>query len=156
MSPEVYTLVGSVLVSFIIAVVGPYILFSRQAKQRAEERKQDNARADEIAERVAKVAKEVTTATQETAASLGEIKSVADVTHNLVNSNMDEEKRRRLESAHRELATLLELAALRKSMQQEPTPEALAAVENARTIIAELEVELVDRAKSLATSEGGV
>lgn len=161
MSPELITLIGSISVSLIIAVIGPTVLFRLQAKERVKERAEDHDREDEIAARVAQVATDFTTASASTDAALIGIKNVADQTHTLVNSNMDEEKRRRLEGAIREQAGLRELVELRRSLSQEPTVETLTAIENVEKTIAELEAEIAERAKRLIVAdanaaEGGV
>jgi hypothetical protein len=126
-------------------------------------------RADQEKTRIAaeEVARRAEAAETATRAELGEIKGLATDTHVLVNSNMDEQKRialrlaeEGLESRQRELVSLKEIVNLRDELGQSPTPEALAVIEATETAIdrqkleiAELKLELEERARSLALVE---
>ena len=65
----------------------------------------------------------------------------------LVNSSLTGAMQSEAEAVVRELAMMLEVVELKKSMGKEPTVEVLAAIDATRAKIAELQAKLADRLK---------
>lgn len=117
---------------------------ARAAKLLKDDSEELAARTDEVA-RVAEEANRITTA------KLGEIKQVADLTHTLVNSNMDEEKKKTLDGLIREHAFQVELIDLRTTLGQKPTDVAISARASTEQAIEDLTHELEQRALKLSS-----
>jgi len=173
---------STLLVALVVAVIGPILLSLLQGRQRRQEIERAEKRQDKVAKDAADQQKAVAAQAAEAATlllasqkasigrteevarlaaeaasvqdtNLGEIKSLADATHLLVNSNMDEQKRIQLRGTERELATLLELKLLREDRGQEQNTETVEAIATARSTISALKQELAERAKRLEQIE---
>lgn len=96
------------------------------------------------AEEAARLLAENTAIVAESASETGK---KLDTIHTLVNSNMTQAMQSEFEAVGRELVSMGELIDLRRSMGQEPSQEALNALARTQAKLAELEVNLAERAK---------
>lgn len=117
---------------------------ARLLAARQEESAAATARVAEQAEEAARLLAENTAIVAESAAETGK---KLDTIHTLVNSNMTQAMQSEFEAVGRELAGMNELIALRRSLGQEPNAETLVALAKTQAKLAELEVNLAERAK---------
>jgi hypothetical protein len=156
-----------VLIAGTTSVTGPVILAWLTGRQRHKEKVEDWTRQDAIASKQQSAADLVALQAQEAAALLlASNKKVATAAaqaatshdekledlavgqaaiHTLVNSQMTDALQSQLEAKRESLAALLEIIDLKKAAGQEPTPEALAAVDAIQVKVGELEHNLADR-----------
>jgi hypothetical protein len=124
--------------------------------QRRKEKKQDYARQDAVADRLAarqdaiaakaaEKAELLLDANERVAHTAMLTQEKLDVIHVLVNSNMTAAMQAELTAMEEVLAMRLELAEDRTAAGQQPRPELLAAITNARSKVAELRSALSDR-----------
>ena len=114
----------------------------------------------EIADKAAQAAIDLTASQKVTADALLLANSLTngklDVIHTLVNSNMTTAMENEMVSAERELAMMLEVVALkRRLLHEEPTVEALTAIEASKIKITELTGALHDRALASEKADRG-
>lgn len=165
---------SAVWIAITVAVIGPFLLAWLQGRQRTadmhaeaqlrrEERAEDYARQDLVAERltrrndeVAAKAQQVAIQTQtaaqlllqnneKVAAATKAANTKLDVIHTLVNSNMTSALQGQLDAHKAQLVTLRELIALRVTMGQSPDDETSAALLALETRVGALAANLRDR-----------
>lgn len=165
---------SAVWVAITVAVVGPFLLAWLQGRQRtadmhaearlrAEERAEDYARQDLVAERLSRrndevaakaqqVAIQTQTAAQlllqnneKVAAATKAANTKLDVIHTLVNSNMTAALQGELDASKAQLVTLRELIALRVMLGQTPDDETSAALLTLESKVGALSSNLKDR-----------
>lgn len=163
-----------VWIAFVVAVVGPSVALWMQGRQRAqerreeaslraEERREDWARQDLVADRLerrqqetAARAHEVAIQTQQAAelllknnaavaATARAANTKLDVIHTLVNSNMTAALQDSLDSARANLATLRELIGVRVAQGEEPDEETRTALATLEDKVGRLAANLIDR-----------
>jgi replicative DNA helicase len=149
---------NSLLIALVVAVIGPIILSWLNGRQRKAEKILDWARQDDVAAEAKRQQGEVAAQAAEAARLLlAENKKVAhtaaetneklDVIHTLVNSNMTAAMQSEYDATVRELAMMREVVALKKAAGEQPSPEAVAAIDATEQKIAQLAAELSDRLK---------
>jgi hypothetical protein len=131
---------------------------TQAATIRAKEKKAEWARQDELANRLAsraeQVSRDLTASNREVAAVAKHqativLEKIGEV-HTLVNSNMTAAMQDAHDSTVRELAALREIARLTAAAGNEPDPGTTLAIEMAETKIAELETTLAERQRQAA------
>lgn len=156
------------------SITAPLVLSRLNDRARRQEKQQDYERQDAVAkaaeerasaatkaaEDVAKqaadaaqlllesnqrVARAAATAAAQTSGKLDAVAQQAAEIHTLVNSNMTAAMQGELDSTVRELAMMKEVIGLRRHGGQEPSVEALAAVEATESRVADLRSALNDR-----------
>lgn len=132
---EFANIASTVLVALIVGAA-PLGVVIVQGRQHRRDKREDWRRQDEVAARL--VDSSETTNTK------------LEVIHTLVNSDRTKSINGELAATVRDLASLSELIALRITMGQQPSPEALAEVEAAEERVVELEAELEDRRQQAA------
>lgn len=129
-----------------------------EAAIRHQERVEDNARQDLIAQRAADTAEQAAAKAAEAASLLlaanERVANTAkvtnnklDVIHTLVNSNMTAAMQAEYDATVRELAMMREVIALKKVAGHQPSAEAVNALTATETKIAEMRASLDDRLK---------
>jgi hypothetical protein len=159
----------SVLVAAIVAA-GPSILAVVTYRQRRQEKAEDWARQDLVADRVteaAAAAEDVATQAATAARLLLERQDAAeaqravaadllvaanerlggklDIIHTLVNSNMTSAMQAELDATVREVAMMREVVALKQTAGHEASAEAMAAIDATDEKVQELRSALIDR-----------
>ena len=104
-----------------------------------------------LGDRTRRIDREAEWARQEKIAARADRK--LDVIHTLVNSGMTRAMEAEHAATERELAGMLEIIELRRSLGQEPTIESLAAVKSIRGRLAELTGALAERRRQEAIAE---
>lgn len=176
---------AAVWVAVLVAVVGPTAITLVQGRQRAqdrreesriraEERREDWARQDEVADRLARRtdeaaarAHEVAMQTQEAAqlllvnnravaAQSRAANTKLDVIHTLVNSNMTAALQGELDAARAQLVTLRELIGLRVAQGQEPNDDTRSALATLEDKVGRLAANLRDRIAQTAVADAQI
>lgn len=156
----VYSIYLALIVA-VPAIISPIIMSWLTHRHRRQERADDYARQDLVAQRVANMAQEQRIAATRAANVASEQRAVAEVAtasrdrqetqlkqiHALVNSAMTAAIEEKLALAKRGLVLLLEIVNLRQQLQVKPTEEALAEIAAAKAQIADLELVLADRSR---------
>lgn len=148
-----------------VGLAGQLLLGRQAAKLRREEKQEDWARQDKVAEQAERAAALLLERQDAVAAQAAEAASLLldanervaetaavtngklDVIHTLVNSNMTAAMQAELDATVRELAMMHEVIDMKRAAGAEPSVAALAAVEATATKIDELQVTLADRLK---------
>lgn len=128
-------------------MIGPVLLAIVGSRSRRAEKEQDWAREDEVAARAAKTAAALLAATDRTGAKVEQVDGKVDVIHTLVNSGMTAAIESELEATVLSLASMREVAALRKETGRKPSTSTLAAIKAAEQRLALLRKTLAERAK---------
>ena len=133
MDPAVVaTLVVSVCVAIGASITAPLILARQAERMHRQDREADWARQDKMA---------------------ADARAKLDVIHTIVDGGITASMRAELDATVRELATMREVVDLKRALGQEPTPEALTAIEATRVKVAELSAKLADREAAVAKAE---
>lgn len=157
--------------AFIVGLFGflgaaaPVWLTNRQRRRERAEDRADQARVRATAEATAgkvdavvaktdtatdRIAEAAAAAQQASTATLGKLAEI----HTLVNSNLTEAVQGELDSCERELASLKELVALRQTLGQEASLDAIAKVKETEQRILKLRAKLEDRKRAQAEADG--
>jgi len=147
------SIVVVIVVAIFSSVTAPLILSHQTEKIRSRDRREDYRRQDEVAARAAEAATLLAENNKLVAQSSGAISGQLSQIHTLVNSNMTAAMESEYEAVGRELAMMLEVIELRRAQGQQPTTQALAAVETTRAKRAELASLLEDRAHAQARND---
>lgn len=145
-----------VAMSAVLTGSVPIVLRYLDNKNKIDEKAQDYARQDVVANRASEASREMlarqdaATAAQEDAtrvATIARQQSLAlqQATHTLVNSSYEAVLKAELEATKRELAALREIMALKSASGHQPGVEALSVIETAERRISELVVILANR-----------
>lgn len=136
-------LVGLVVV--VASVPAPLILafFLNSAAQKRW--RENAARQDVVAEKLASATKLDEEAERRAGAAVIGISGKLEVIHALVNSNLTAAIQEGLDARKAQLVTMLEIIDLKKADARQPTPEALHAIRTTQEKIVELERSLRDR-----------
>lgn len=153
-----------IVVALISAIVGPSVLAFFTGRQRANEKKLDWARQDEVAAQAAKAATalvegqkeaaELLVVANERVAEAAESTSAKlDVIHTLVNSNMTAAMQAELDATVREVAMMKEVIRLNQVAGSKPSADARATLKATEEKISELKATLSDRLKQTKVAE---
>jgi len=151
---------GTLLVATIVAIIAPVVLKLLDNRQRINEKLQDYARQDLVAERVAVAAEQAAVAARllvrdnarvaELAAStsaimlerLEALQNQIDRIHTLVNSNLTEAQQRELDATRTMLTMMKEVLSLKDASGIPPTVGAIALIDSVAARIAVMTREL--------------
>lgn len=176
---------NAVWVAITVAVVGPFLLAWLQGRQRTtdmreearlrrEERTEDYARQDQVAERLQKATEQAATKAnavamqtqtaahlllqnnEKVAAATKAANTKLDVIHTLVNSNMTSALQGQLDAHKAQLITLRELIALRVMMGQSPDDETAATLLALETRVGVLAANLKDRIRQTDVADAQI
>jgi type II secretory pathway pseudopilin PulG len=131
--------------STIISIVSPILVSFLQNRTRRQEKAEDYARQDAVAQKAAEAAKLLLAANERVAANAVQTMSKLDDIHTLVNSNLTTAMRAELDATTRELAVMSELIDLKRASGHEPSVDAMAAIKATKAKVSELSAVLKDR-----------
>lgn len=146
MSSAVIAVTVSAVVAIFTSITAPLIIIRLGDRARRLDREAGWARQDALAAKAATAAAEIKAQADAADKKLDQI-------HGLVNSNMTAAMTAEAAAVERELAGMLEIIELRKALGQEPSGEALGAVDAIRGRLAELQSQLADRARQAEIAE---
>lgn len=141
------------LIAVFTSLTAPLLLIYFTARTRRSERREDYRRQDEIAERVAEVARATAASAAATKTQLNGISNQATQIHTLVNSDMTSARQAELDQTRVVLAVLRRVVAVTVEKGLPPLPDDLIAIQEAVDRISELESILADRLTQLRLSE---
>jgi hypothetical protein len=148
------TIVVAASVAIFTSLTAPTLLFYMTARQHTRDKRQDWARQDLVAKRVAEAteaAQEIAhaaTAAQDLAAThLRKVGETVEVVHTLVNSDKTAAMQRELDDKRNALVMLREINRLQALAGGEPTEESLGAISATKSRIESLTAEMAERHK---------
>jgi hypothetical protein len=177
MNPAVQVSLIGAFSALFIAVVAPLLLSWQQQRHRRQEREEDYARQDEVAEKVRLAADQaaeaaklllerqdqaseqsaernrlLVEANERAADSAALTNGKLDQIHTLVNSNMTAAMQSELDATVALLDTLREVVALNEAAGRQPTAEAVGRIDAMQKKVDELSANLTDRLKQTAAA----
>jgi hypothetical protein len=139
---------NAVVVALIVlfgTVTSPLFLSYLNNRQRRDERREDYARQDAVAEQAAEAARLLLESNKRVAATAVITNGKLDVIHTLVNSNMTAAMQAELDRTQEVLVMLREVIALNEAAGRAASPETLARIDATERKVGELVAALNDR-----------
>ena len=133
------------LLAIVVAMVVPLLIALRIDARMKAYRDVDSARADVVGSKLVALETMTDAAERRAQADATHTTSALEVIHGLVNSQMTTVMQEALDARRGQLVTMVEIVDLKKADGREPSKEALAHIESARSKIQELEQAIADR-----------
>lgn len=143
------------LLAILLVMVVPLIVATRIDARMKKYRVEDTARADDVGDKLAALDTLAAAANHRAETVAADTSNALEVIHGLVNSQMTTVMQEALDARRGQLVTMVEILDLKRADGREPTKDALAHIESARSKIKELEHEITERLSQAAAKKPG-